>query len=264
MRRFAASTRHFTEMRYHLISRIVGRFRIQHGLWGATAEMTALKWRGAIWCGIQSALFLVFCSPAHAEDGQPRSIDAPSDATFKALFDSWVASDTSGAMPPPVSIPLERPVDSFRYTSSFGTRIDPFRGNSSFHPGIDLAAPVGTPVHATAEARVVRAAFASGYGNLVVLDHGGGIETRYGHLSHIAVTVGQLVHRGELIGRVGSTGRSTGSHLHYEIRLSNQAIDPLPFMAPGDERLALNQAVGPRAGTAMAMGGPIEARPSRK
>lgn len=223
-----------------------------------------MHWRKAIGCGVCPALQLVFCPPILAEDTPPRAVSAPPDAAFKALFDSWTASDASGPTPPTVSLPLDRPVDSFRYTSPFGTRLDPFRGNRSFHPGIDLAAPAGTPVHATAEARVTRAAFASGYGNLVVLDHGGGIETRYGHLSRITVTVGQLVHRGDVIGRVGSTGRSTGSHLHYEIRLSSQAIDPLPFLAPGDERLALHQAVGPRAGAATAMGGPRQSPPCPK
>lgn len=231
---------------------------------GGFSEMTGVKWRAALWCGIYAAAALVFCSPLHAQQVPQRAVDASSDAAFKTLFDAWTASDTSAPTSPPVSIPLERPVDSFRYTSSFGIRVDPFRGKSSFHPGIDLAAPVGTPVHATAEARVVRAAFAPGYGNLVVLDHGGGIETRYGHLSGIAVKVGQLVHRGQVIGRVGSTGRSTGSHLHYEIRLSSQAINPLPFMALGDERLALHQAVGPRAGVATAMGGPLQSAASHR
>lgn len=226
--------------------------------------MTAVHWRKAIGCGICPALHLVLCPPLHAEDAPQPAVSALSDAAFKTLFEAWIASDASEPTPPPVSLPLDRPVDSFRYTSSFGTRLDPFRGNTSFHPGIDLAAPVGTPVHATAEARVTRAAFASGYGKLVVLDHGGGIETRYGHLSQIAVKVGQRVHRGDVIGRVGSTGRSTGSHLHYEIRLSSQAINPLPFLAPGDERLALHQAVGPRAGSATAMGGPLQPSPSPK
>jgi murein DD-endopeptidase MepM/ murein hydrolase activator NlpD len=226
--------------------------------------MKALKSRKVIWCGMHPALLMVICSPVHAQDSQQRVVDVSADAAFKKIFDAWTASDASSSVPRLGSIPLDRPVDSFRYTSPFGTRIDPFRGNGSFHPGIDLAAPAGTPVHATAEARVARAAYASGYGNLVVLDHGGGIETRYGHLSQIAVKVGQLVHRGDVIGRVGSTGRSTGSHLHYEIRLSSQAIDPLPFMAPGDERLALNRAVGPRAGTATAMGGPLHSLPSNE
>lgn len=236
------------------------------GIARGAIEMIMGRRRQAKWREMPVALCacLIFCSPAHAGDTGPNSGEVSADASFKALFNAWTGGDTASPRTSSISVPSQRPVESFRYTSPFGTRIDPFRGNSSFHSGIDLAAPVGTPVHASADAQVTRAEFASGYGNLVVLDHGGGIETRYGHLSRIVARPGQQVHRGDLIGLVGSTGRSTGSHLHYEVRLSSQPINPLAFMAPGDERLALNQAVGPNAGSAIAMGGPDQAaRPDR-
>ncbi|MFT3977443.1 MAG: M23 family metallopeptidase [Sphingomonas bacterium] len=195
----------------------------------------------------------VFAAPAA---DQPVAPVMDGDRNYKSLLDAWKAADTPPGQSQALSIPLDRPVDSFRYTSPFGIRSDPFRGSQSFHSGVDLAAPVGTPVHATGDATVGRAGVAAGYGNLVTLEHGGGIETRYGHLSRILVKAGQRVRRGDVIGLVGSTGRSTGSHLHYEVRLADQAINPLAFMAPGDERIALNETVGTRAGSALAMGGP--------
>lgn len=202
---------------------------------------------------ILASLFVLIPLPGNA--APPEKVSAAAgDADFKAAFLAWKALDHPER--PIVSIPSRRPVESFRYTSPFGIRTDPFRRNHSFHSGIDLAAPVGTPVHATADATVSRAGLATGYGNLIQLDHGAGIETRYGHLSYIAVAPGQHVKRGEVIGLVGSTGRSTGSHLHYEVRLAGRAINPLSFMAPGDERLALNQAVGSGGGASTAMGGP--------
>ena len=149
-----------------------------------------------------------------------------------------------------------RPVESFRYTSPFGVRSDPFVHMVNLHPGIDLAAPTGTEVHATADGVVLRADRVGGYGNLVEIDHGAGIATRYGHLSRILVHAGERVRRGEAVALVGSTGRSTGSHLHYEVRIAGRPIDPLPYMAAGDERLALNQAVGPVPANVIGFGGP--------
>ncbi|WP_298670712.1 M23 family metallopeptidase [uncultured Sphingomonas sp.] len=194
-------------------------------------------------------------TPAFAAPPTEMSRRSLPAANFRPLLDAWTSGGDRGSQPP-VSIPLERPIESFRYTSPFGVRADPFHGERSFHAGVDLAAPTGTPVHATGDAIVTRAEPAAGYGNVVILMHGAGIETRYGHLSRILVKAGQRVRRGETIGMVGSSGRSSGSHLHYEIRVAGQAINPLPFMAPGDERLALNAVVGPHAGIVTAMGGP--------
>lgn len=115
-------------------------------------------------------------------------------------------------------------------SSGFGSRSDPFDGDDSFHPGIDISAGYGAPVYATADGRVESAAYSGNYGNLVVIDHGFGIATRYGHLSRFAVRAGQTVKRGDLIGYVGSTGRSTSPHLHYEVTLNGRLINPLRLL----------------------------------
>lgn len=116
-------------------------------------------------------------------------------------------------------------------TDSFGFRSNPFGGGSSeFHPGQDIAAPRGTPVIATADGVVVKADWQNGYGQTVVIDHGNGLTTRYGHLSKIEVTQGQEIKRGEELGQIGSTGRSTGPHLHYEVRIGDVAVSPLHYL----------------------------------
>ncbi|HEX8502166.1 MAG TPA: M23 family metallopeptidase [Pyrinomonadaceae bacterium] len=116
-------------------------------------------------------------------------------------------------------------------TDSFGVRGNPFGGGGAeFHPGQDIAAPRGTPVLAPAEGRVVEAGWKNGYGQTVVLDHGNGLTTRYGHLSKIEVTAGQEVRRGEQLGQVGSTGRSTGPHLHYEVRVGELPVSPRHYL----------------------------------
>jgi murein DD-endopeptidase MepM/ murein hydrolase activator NlpD len=116
-------------------------------------------------------------------------------------------------------------------TSAFGTRKDPFTGQPDFHSGIDLSANRGTPIKATADGTVQSAAYQGNYGNAVVVDHGFGLATRYGHMSGFRVRPGQKVRRGEVIGYVGSTGRATSSHLHYEILLNGQPINPLRLLA---------------------------------
>lgn len=116
-------------------------------------------------------------------------------------------------------------------SSAYGSRRDPFTGGSDFHPGLDISADYGQPVHATADAVVESVGVNGNYGNLVVLEHGFGIITRYGHLSRFAVTAGQQVRRGEVIGYVGSTGRSTSPHLHYEIWMNGQLTNPLRLLA---------------------------------
>jgi murein DD-endopeptidase MepM/ murein hydrolase activator NlpD len=98
------------------------------------------------------------------------------------------------------------------------------------HEGIDLGAPEGTPIHAAASGTVIYAGWMGGYGNLTVIDHGGGIATAYGHQSSIAVATGQQVTQGEVIGYVGSTGHSTGPHLHFEVRVDGSAVDPLGYL----------------------------------
>ena len=115
--------------------------------------------------------------------------------------------------------------------SAFGGRRNPFGGNSyEFHTGQDIDAPWGAPVIAGATGQVSFVGWQNGYGQLIVIDHGGGLTTRYGHLSHIAVSQGATVTRGEFVGRVGSTGRSTGPHLHYEVRINDGPVNPLKYL----------------------------------
>lgn len=115
-------------------------------------------------------------------------------------------------------------------TSTVGNRRDPFTGGADFHPGLDISADRGSPVFATADGTIVHASAYSDYGNLVRIDHGFGLESRYGHLQQIAVAVGSTVKRGDRIGTVGSTGRATGPHLHYEVRVNDRLLNPLQFL----------------------------------
>ena len=125
---------------------------------------------------------------------------------------------------------------SGKLESGVGGRRNPFGGRGyEYHEGQDIDAAFGTPVQAAATGRVIIAGWQRGYGNVVYVDHGSGLSTRYGHLSEIEVSVGQTVARGQTIGLVGSTGRSTGPHLHYEVRVNNQPVDPRPYL-PGAEK----------------------------
>jgi murein DD-endopeptidase MepM/ murein hydrolase activator NlpD len=122
------------------------------------------------------------------------------------------------------------PVDG-KLESGFGGRRNPFGGSSyEFHAGQDIVVPAGTPIVAGAKGKVTFVGWQHGYGRLVVIDHGGGLTTRYGHLSEFDVEQGQEVGRGEFIGRVGSTGRSTGPHLHYEVRINDEPVDPMQYL----------------------------------
>jgi murein DD-endopeptidase MepM/ murein hydrolase activator NlpD len=190
---------------------------------------------------------------AAATGGVFEKADREADPQFRSLFLSWKKLDqvgTSGAGF--VSVPSQKPVSELSFTSNFGFRSDPFRGSRAMHAGVDIPGPLGTPVYATADGIVGRAQRAGGYGNLVEIQHGQGIETRYGHLSSIIVQPNSRVKRGQLIGLMGSTGRSTGSHLHYEVRLDGKAVNPMPFLQSSDYVVAMQQ----RTGTQFAMGGP--------
>lgn len=115
-------------------------------------------------------------------------------------------------------------------TSNFGTRSDPFHGGRRMHAGMDMGGRVGMPIYATGDGYVKRSRWAGGYGNLVEIEHGFGYQTRFGHLSRSLVQEGQFVRRGQMIALMGSTGRSTGPHLHYEVRISGRAVEPSRFM----------------------------------
>jgi murein DD-endopeptidase MepM/ murein hydrolase activator NlpD len=118
-----------------------------------------------------------------------------------------------------------------RLMGGFGERTDPFSGEGAMHTGVDISAPTGTPVRTTADGIVTFAGWSSGYGQLIIVDHGGGYETYYAHLSGFAVVDGQEVRRGEQIGAVGSTGRVTAPHLHYEVRIGGAPVNPHTYLA---------------------------------
>ena len=195
-----------------------------------------------------------------ARDNSTAAVGGPfesvGNASFKALFDSWKKLDQlqDGV----IAIPSDKPVrTNVEFTSGFGVRSDPFVHGAAMHPGIDLAGAYGTPIYATADGTVLRAGWNSGgYGNLVEIDHGRGISTRYGHMSAILVAAGQHVTRGEQIGRMGSTGRSTGNHLHYEVRIDSRPVNPIPFMKSTDYVLAMQRRSGASSMDAVAVGGP--------
>jgi len=177
------------------------------------------------------------------------------DEDFRNLFNGWksmdngqlvlapatkVAAAPSAATyrPTAVSIPSRMPVNGAALTSGFGMRWHPVIGGRHQHKGVDLAQPTGSPVYATADGVVGRADWFSSYGLFISLEHGGNIETRYGHLSRLNVAAGQAVHKGDLIGYVGTTGRSTGPHLHYEVRIAGVAVNPIPYLQGGVQTAA--------------------------
>lgn len=174
--------------------------------------------------------------PYEAADSAATEADLRADTQFRSLFQTWKKLDTlqQGV----IAIPSAQPVAHLNFTSNYGIRSDPFRGTAAMHAGVDIPGPVGTPVYATADGLVDRAERAGGYGNMVELDHGKGIQTRYGHLSKILVESGTRVHRGQLIALMGSTGRSTGPHLHYEVRIDGHAVNPVPFLQTADYLVA--------------------------
>jgi murein DD-endopeptidase MepM/ murein hydrolase activator NlpD len=139
----------------------------------------------------------------------------------------WVNADGVGG---DGSQQVRMPVNG-RMTSGFGSRFHPILGYQRFHDGVDLAASAGTPIVAAADGRVASAGWAGGYGRAVELVHAGGIETRYGHMSRIAAYPGELVHRGDVIGYVGSSGLSTGPHLHFEVMKNGRPVNPLSIKA---------------------------------
>ena len=141
------------------------------------------------------------------------------------------------------AVPVRKPIiGEIDLSSGFGVRADPFLGRPAMHTGLDFRSAYGDPVHATATGVVTIAAWTGGYGKMIEIDHGNGLSTRYGHLSEILVKVGQRIVIGQTIGRVGSTGRSTGPHLHYETRIDDTPVDPQKFLRAG---LRLGNALTP-------------------
>ena len=144
-----------------------------------------------------------------------------------------------------------------KVNNEYGYRRNPFGGGSyEFHSGMDIDGERGDAVIAPAKGTVVKAGWQGGYGNLIEVDHGRGIATRYGHLSQVLVHAGDRITRGQLIARMGSTGRSTGSHLHYEVRIDGRPVNPIPFMKSTDYLVAMQKNAGTHSMDQVALGGP--------
>lgn len=164
--------------------------------------------------------------PEHVAAGEVRYADRAAVAGQAAIVE-FSATPPARAGRGAAGLPAGLPLASARLTSGFGWRVHPLGGGVRAHSGIDLAAAYGTPIVATAAGVVGTAGWSGGYGLMVAIGHGGGVQTRYGHLSRLAVAPGQAVAAGEVIGYVGSTGESTGPHVHYEVRVDGRAVDPL-------------------------------------
>jgi murein DD-endopeptidase MepM/ murein hydrolase activator NlpD len=188
-----------------------------------------------------SAANVDIAAPLRAAQGTVLGQDS-GDQQFHQLFASWRAIEggasfaaataiaNATASTRAMTIPSRVPLDGVRLTSDFGMRNHPVLGGYRMHKGIDLSSPVGTPVYATADGVIGRADWFSSYGLYIQIEHGAALQTRYGHLSRLNVAEGQLVHKGDLIGFVGTTGRSTGPHLHYEVRVEGVAVNPVPYL----------------------------------
>lgn len=183
-------------------------------------------------------------------DAQDETL-ATGDERFNELFASWSTVDTSSDLEPgqaatiiqqpTISVPSRMPLAGARMSSGYGMRNHPVLRQRRRHTGVDLAAPTGTPVYATADGIVGRADRFSSYGLFISIDHGAELETRYAHLSRLAVAAGDRVEKGEVIGYVGSTGRSTGPHLHYEVRVDGVAVNPIPYMVETETQTRMAQ-----------------------
>jgi murein DD-endopeptidase MepM/ murein hydrolase activator NlpD len=201
---------------------------------GLNPEVLARQARNA-----QGGLFEPFFGKGKKEARDPRFLNLAAalgrmDAMERAL----------------AAIPTAMPAASMMMSSGFGYRADPFSGAAAMHAGLDFKGPVGTPIFAAAEGKVVLAGFNGGYGKSVEIRHANGLVTRYAHLSGVNVRPGKMVERGVQIGRMGSTGRSTGSHLHFEVRLNGQAINPRKFLEANPDVLKVQTVAGHRGDSA--------------
>ena len=201
----------------------------------------------------------IAAAPAHAETNAAAAavgaIDVSkvasdsageADEQFTELFARWEAPNQASLITagPQVAIPSRMPLEDAKLTSDYGMRTHPVLRRRMGHKGVDLAAPTGTPIYATADGLVSKAERFSSYGKFVSIEHGARIQTRYAHMSRIAVSDGARVKKGDLIGYVGSTGRSTGPHLHYEVRIDGEAVNPVPYMVESSAQRAFALAIG--------------------
>ncbi|QKG70789.1 M23 family metallopeptidase [Erythrobacter mangrovi] len=215
--------------------------------------------RNSLVIAIIAAGLSIAAAPAHAGDTNTAAavgtidvsrvagtIEDGDDAQFQQLFANWEEVGRPAGIPAHalVAVPSRLPLDNTTLTSDFGMRTHPVLGGRRNHKGVDLSAPMGTPIYATADGYVSKAEWFSSYGNFVSLEHGAELQTRYAHMSRIAVAPGTRVQKGDIIGYVGSTGRSTGPHLHYEVRIGGEAVNPIPYMVESDAQRAYALAMG--------------------
>lgn len=184
------------------------------------------------------------------EDSVPGAPTQRDDSEAYAIFQAWKRLDTGLTANIGIAIPSRRPIEQMSLSSSYGMRVHPITGKLARHNGVDIPAPYGTPIYATADGIVGRAQRLGGYGNYVEIEHGNAIQTRYGHMSSYIVAPGQQVKKGQVVGYVGSTGRSTGNHLHYEVRIEGAPVNPMPFVRSDQ------MAIAAITGKNVAMGGP--------
>ena len=184
------------------------------------------------------------------EDSVPGAPTQRDDSEAYAIFQAWKRLDTGLTANIGIAIPSRRPIEQMSLSSSYGMRVHPITGKLARHNGVDIPAPYGTPIYATADGIVGRAQRLGGYGNYVEVEHGNAIQTRYGHMSSFIVRPGQQVKKGDVLGYVGSTGRSTGNHLHYEVRIEGAPVNPMPFVRSDSMTIAA------LTGNKLAMGGP--------
>ncbi|MDO9364571.1 MAG: M23 family metallopeptidase [Sphingopyxis sp.] len=187
--------------------------------------------------------------PYRSRSGRASSLGKSFAALESALFRMEVLERTL------VAIPSGQPANVLMLSSSFGYRSDPFTGAGAMHSGLDFPGPIGTPILSAAPGRVVYVGQKSGYGNVVEVDHGQGILTRYAHLSGFTSTVGAQVAAGQQIAKMGSTGRSTGSHLHFEVRLNGVAVNPRRFLEAKADVLEVKDDARQRVGSVAAVRG---------
>jgi murein DD-endopeptidase MepM/ murein hydrolase activator NlpD len=185
--------------------------------------------------GVLNQLGVKLDAPATGGPLVPVKLPPANEGFERALFRVSLARSEADQLSDTLrTVPLRSPVTGdIDETSPFGIRMDPFLHEPAMHTGIDIRGEIGEQVHATAAGRISIAGWDGGYGNMVEIDHGNGLSTRYGHLSEIGVHVGDEVRTGQVIGRIGSTGRSTGAHLHYETRVDGEAVNPQKFLEAG-------------------------------
>jgi murein DD-endopeptidase MepM/ murein hydrolase activator NlpD len=187
--------------------------------------------------GVLSQLGLKLDTPA-AIGGPFVPVKLPSNESFdrSIMRVNLARADADRLSNTLVTVPVRKPVTGeIDLSSPFGVRMDPFVHEAAMHTGLDFRGEMGEPIHATAAGTVTIAGWSGGYGKMVEIDHGNGLATRFGHLSEIDVSVGQKIRIGEVVGKLGSTGRSTGPHLHYETRINGEPVNPQKFLDAGDK-----------------------------